>query len=100
MSDNKYKPNAFNEDWKQIMYSFTHMGKFQDTILFGALRAKTSLPKKYLLEMKSFLDSKKKKQQKLIRGQVEEYEADPISFELYRLLCKFAIEEGDIFTWA
>jgi hypothetical protein len=101
LSDNKFKPNAFNADGKPIMYSFTHMRKFQDAILFGALRAKTSLPERYLLEMKSFLDSKKKETTKAKkRGEVEEYEADPISFELYRLLCKFAIDEGDIFTWA
>jgi hypothetical protein len=49
LSANKYKPNSFNHDGKPIMYSFTHVRKFQDAILFGALRATTNLPERYLL---------------------------------------------------
>ena len=33
-------------------------------------------------------------------GKLEETEADPIIFELYRIWCKYEIETGDIFVWA
>jgi hypothetical protein len=95
LSANKYKPGAFTTDGKAIMYSYTHIQKYHDAILFGAFRSKQFLPQNYILEIKTFLDSKKKETTKAKkRGEVEEHEADPISFELYRLLC------GDIYTWA
>ena len=34
------------------------------------------------------------------RGETEEREADAISFELYRLLCKLAIKANNMFLWA
>lgn len=101
LSDNKYKPDSYTMDGNPIMYSYTHIQKYHDAILFGAFRAKRCLSQKYLLEIKTFLDSKKKETTKAKKkGEVEEYEADPISFELYRLLCNYAINDGDIFTWA
>ena len=83
-------------------YSFSHLRKFYDSILFGAHRARVALPEIYEMEMKkAFLDSVKKEKTKAKkRGEVEEKEADPISFELYRLIYKYAIEAGNIFVWA
>jgi hypothetical protein len=44
-----------------VHYSFSHLRKFQDTILFGAHRAKVPLPELYEMEMKSYIiDSIKK----------------------------------------
>jgi len=101
LSKKKYKPNKFTTDGKRVHYSFSHTRKYQDAILFGAHRAKVPLPDIYDSEMKNYLDSVKKEKTKAKKGgQLDETEADPITFELYRLLCKYAIEEGDIFTWA
>ena len=51
--------------------------------------------------MTGYLDSaKKEKTGAKKRGELDEKEADPISFELYRLLCKLAIKSGNIFLWA
>ena len=48
--------------------------------------------------MIGYLDStKKEKTGAKKRGQLDEKDADPISFELYRLLCKLAIQSGNIF---
>ena len=33
-------------------------------------------------------------------GRDKQREADPIPFELYMILCKLAIKDGDIFAWA
>ena len=34
------------------------------------------------------------------RGEIEEREADPISFELFTFLCTCTINEGDPLLWA
>ena len=101
MSKKKYKPNKFTLEGKPIHYSYSHLRKYYDSVLFGAYRAKVALPEIYEMEMQGFLDSVKKEKVKAKkRGEVEEKEADPISFELYRLLCKYAINAGNIFVWA
>ena len=41
-------------------YSFDHLRKYHDAILFGANRARQKLPAGYGQEMKAFLDSLKK----------------------------------------
>ena len=101
LSKKKYHPNKTTRDGKPVHYSFSHLRKFQDAILFGAHRAKVPLPEVYEMEMKSYIDSiKKEKTKAKKRGETDEREADPISFELYSLLCKYAIEKGDMFVWA
>jgi hypothetical protein len=101
LSKKKYHPNRTTRDGKPVHYSFSHLRKFQDAILFGAHRAKVPLPEIYEMEMKSYIDSiKKEKTKAKKRGETDEREADPISFELYSLLCKYAIEKGDMFVWA
>ena len=82
-------------------YSFSHLRKFYDAILFGSYRARVPLPIEFEMEMKAYIDSmKKEKTQAKKRGETDEREADPIPFELYRLLCKYAIEVGNTFVWA
>jgi hypothetical protein len=101
MSKKKYHPTKRTSDNKPVHYSFSHLRKFQDAILFGAHRAKVPLPEIYEMEMKSYIDSiKKEKTKAKKRSEVDERVADPINFELYRMLCKFAIERGDMFLWA
>ena len=51
--------------------------------------------------MKSFIDSLKKEKVKAKkRGETDERESDPIPYELYRKLCKYAIDMGNMFVWA
>ena len=101
LSKKKYKENKFTADGKPIHYSYSHIRKYHDAILFGSHRAKVPLPEIYEIEMTGYLDSaKKEKTGAKKRGELDEKEADPISFELYRLLCKLAIKSGNIFLWA
>ena len=105
MSGNKYKQttvqNIEGEEPPKVQYSYSHIRKYQDAILFGAGRAKQALPQEYDLDMKQFLDSLKKEKVKAKkRGELDEQEADPISYPLYRLICMDAITRGDLFTWA
>ena len=98
LAKKKYKKNKFTSERKPIHYSYSHIRKYHDAILFGSHRAKVSLPEIYELEMIGYLDStKKEKTGAKKRGQLDEKDADPISFELYRLLCKLAIQSGNIF---
>ena len=87
-------------DGTQLFYSYDHLRKYKDAILFGAKRARCSLPAQYDTEMEPFMNSlKKENQSKRKLGQVTEKEADPISFPLYRHICNTALTEGDIFVW-
>ena len=62
---------------------------------------KVRFPEVYEVEIQSYLESiKKEKTKAKKRGKLEDTEVDPISFELYRILCKYAIDTGDIFLWA
>ena len=87
-------------DGTNVFYSYDHLRKYKDAILFGAKRARCSLPTNYDSEMDPFMQSlKKENQSKKKLGQVTEKEADPISFPLYRHICNTALAEGDIFVW-
>jgi hypothetical protein len=55
MSKKKYHPTKRTAGNKPVHYSFSHLRKFQDTILFGAHRAKVPLPELYEMEMKSYI---------------------------------------------
>jgi hypothetical protein len=83
LSKKKYKPNKLTPEGRPIHYSFSHHHKYYDAILFGAHRAKVALSDIFEMEIKGFLDSiKKEKTKTKKREEVEEKEADPISFEL------------------
>ena len=57
----KYKPDQFTTDGKPLHYSFSHLCKFHDAILFRAHQTKVPLPEVYELEMWSYLESIKNK---------------------------------------
>ena len=83
-----------------VQYSFDHLRKFHDAILFGANRANERLPAGYGQEMKKFLDSLKRSKIKAKQdGELVEGDADPINLPLYRLLCEWALTMGDTFMW-
>jgi hypothetical protein len=80
--------------------SFTHVRKFHDAILFGAEQAGEILPRMYHQAIHSFMESFKKESVKAKReGNVDEMNADPIPFELYRRFCKWSLEIGNTFMW-
>ena len=92
MSANKFKPGTTNQ------YGFVHIRKYHNAIQYGAMRAGESLPEQYTVEMTRYLNSsKKEKNQAKKDGQLDEKEADPISFSLYSSICEAAIKLGDIF---
>ena len=101
LSKKKYKAGKFTAEGKPMQYSYSHIRKYHDAILFGSHRAKVTLPDIYEMNMVGFLDStKKEKTSAKKKGELDEKDADAISFELYRLLCKLAIKKGNIFLWA
>jgi hypothetical protein len=95
MAANKKKNS---EDDK--IYSFTHMRKMHDAILFGARTIKKTLSSSYYTEMDSFLSSfKKETADAKSKGNVDEKSADPISYSLFRLILTWAVDQGNIFLW-
>ena len=93
LAKKKYKKDNFTAEGKPIYYSYSHIRKYHDTILFGSHRAKVPIPEIYELEILGYIDStKKEKTGAMKRGELDEKDADPITFELYRLLCKLAID--------
>ena len=101
LAAHKFKPGKFTQDGTPIHYSYSHLRKFHDAIIHGATRQGVPLPEVYEIEMRNYLDSMLKEKTKAKKaGQTEEREADAISFELYRLLCKLAIKTSNMFLWA
>ena len=81
----------------QKIYSYTHMRKINDAILFGARTVNEILSSSYYSEMDSFLTKfKKETADTRSRGKMDEKSADPISFSLFRLILTWAIERGNI----
>ena len=94
MAAKRFKSNG-NE------FSYDHMRKYKNAIEYGAKRAKQALPQDFDVQMTPFMVSLKK--QKTVAkksGNLDECEADPITFSLYRLISFYAISTGNIFVWA
>ena len=90
--------NKFKADGK--LYGFSDMRKYHDAILWGAKMTKQKLPMSYYQEIAEFLDSFKNEYTKEKQaGNTDENDSDPISFQLYRLLCKWAAALGLAFVW-
>lgn len=88
MAANKSKPGS------DKLYSYTHMRKTHDAVLFGASTVRQILSSQYYVEMDSFLRSfKKEAADARSRGNVDEKTADPISFTLYRMILEWAVAE-------
>ena len=84
----KTKPNG-------KISSFSHICKYHDAILFGAEKVKERLPtEEYYEEMEKFLCAKAKSE-----GNLDEREADPISWGLFRIILGWALSENKIFVW-
>jgi hypothetical protein len=76
--------------------------KYNDSILWGSKEAKEPLPPEYYVTMESFLKSYRKEvaSAKKVSGGVDEQDADPINCTLFKAICKWAIQEGNVFLWA
>jgi hypothetical protein len=65
---------------------------FHDSLQFGAEDFHQALPQQYFVEMDAFLDASKKEVVIHRRaGNLDEQEADPISFPLYQLICEWLV---------
>ena len=94
MAANKIKPS------NNKMYSFSHMRKMHDAILFGSKMVKQRMPSSYYSEMESFLASFKKEVARAkSAGNLDENTSDPICYSLYKNICKWALENSNIFLW-
>jgi hypothetical protein len=80
--------------------SQVNIRKYHDALQWGAEEIRQVLPQPYFVEMDAFLDASKKEVVTHRRsGNLDEHEADPISFPLYRLICEWALETGNVFLW-
>ena len=80
--------------------SFSHVRKYKDAILWGAEQAGEFLSSTFYREIEIFLKSYKKETRKAkSEGKLDENEADPIPFSLFRLLMVWAIDRCNIFLW-
>lgn len=93
MSATKTKPNGKE-------YSYDHIRKYHDAILYCAAIAKLQLPPPYRSSMKAYLENmKKEKATAKIGGKTDEQEADPIPFVLYKDICQWSLESGNLMLW-
>ena len=94
MSATKKKPDG-------KVYSYDHIRKFHDAVLYCAKLANMPLPAGYMQSMKNYLDTmKKEKTNAKTKGQMDEQEADIIPMKLARKMCEWAVLSGNIFVWA
>ena len=94
MSANKVKPNGKE-------YSFDHIRKYHDAILFCEGLAELVIPATYKSSMKAYLDNMKKEKTKAKSGgKTDEQEADQIPYALYKEIFSWALESGNLMVWA
>ena len=85
------------DDGKEMISSHGHVRKFDDAIKFGSARAKQPLPMQYHAKVKNVLTLYKKDYAEAKKnGNVDEKEADTISSSLFRLMCRWFVEEGNV----
>ena len=84
----------------QIYASASDISKYSDAIKWAALRANQVLPSSYHREMEAFINTHKKEHKTAKKeGRTDEQEADPITSALFRMICMWAVNEGNIFVW-
>ena len=67
--------------------SNSNIQKYKDTILWGSGQAKSPLPYSFYDKIERFLESfKKERKQAAKEGIIDDKEADPISWTLFKLL--------------
>ena len=92
------KKNAAGEPMQK---GFDTHRKFLQGLEYCCNIAKAKMPADYHRQMENFKNGlKQEKKRAKGKGEIEEREADPISFELFTFLCTCAINEGDPLLWA
>jgi len=82
------------------MSSVSDISKYNDAIKWGAGVAEQRLPTEYYEKIEKFVAAYKKEHAGAKKeGNVDEREADPINASLFTLICKWAVEEMNIFIW-
>lgn len=97
LSSNKVKRI---EDGNVFLKSPEDLRKYGDAIRWGAEMAGQMLSTEYYHEMDKFKASYKKEYAQAKKdGRVEENDAEPITSNLFRLMCQWAIEENNVYVW-
>jgi hypothetical protein len=80
--------------------SHVQLRKYHDAILWGASETHSLLPRAYFDEMDKFLQSYRKETVDAKKeGKLDEQEADPISWSLFKLLLRWALDTCNVFVW-
>lgn len=80
--------------------SFTQMRKYYDAILWGATEAKEQLPTVFYVEMDKWMNAYRKETKNASKdGKLDENEADPVPFTLFRLWMTWALESCNVYVW-
>ncbi|KAL7541385.1 hypothetical protein ACHAXR_011858 [Thalassiosira sp. AJA248-18] len=89
-----------DDEGNEILKSPEDLRKYGDAVKWAAEMAGQMLSRTYYHEMDKWKASYKKEYAQAKKaGRVEENEADPITAKLFRLMCKWAIEENNVFLW-
>ncbi|KAI2498280.1 hypothetical protein MHU86_16207 [Fragilaria crotonensis] len=80
--------------------SFEQIRKYNDAVLWGAECSKEQLPTSYYTEMEKWMMSYRKEAATAKKdGRIDECEADPVSFSLFRMWMTWALELKNPFVW-
>lgn len=80
--------------------SFEQIRKYNDAVLWGAECSKEQLPMSYYTEMEKWMISYRKEAAIAKKdGRIDECEADPVSFSLFRMWMTWALELKNPFVW-
>ena len=87
-------------DGRQVQKGYDTHRKTCQALEYGCSLARGKFPEGYAREMDKFKESlKKEKMAAKSKGETEERDADPISFELFTFLCTCATNVGDALFW-
>ena len=88
-----------NKGGGKIM-SHVHIRKYHDALMFGAKEVGHGFSQEYYQQMDTFLDNYRKEvAEAKTKGNIDEEEADPISFDLYQMIAFWFLCSGNIFAW-
>ena len=80
--------------------SHVQLRKYHDAILWGSQQATELLPRAYYDEIEKFLTSYRKETVDAKKeGKLDEQEADPISWSLFKLILSWALDTSNVFVW-
>ena len=96
----KSKALEENTDVKDKIFSFEHVRKYHDNILFGTSQRNVISCDSYCVEMRKFLNNYKKE---VAYGKkndlIDENSTEPFTFPLHVKLSMWFLENGMMFGW-